>query len=145
MLGGRASPQRTKLFPNSEAWLLKVSRPSRLRVRLTHHMVPHHAGPSVQFFPSDTVLVDQGPTPRPQLPFRIAALRSQQIPISGFLDACPNTPLLTVFAASKWAAGGTYLLERGQQVGETTAEAPDLRRPPPSTLHHPHFMEYPRH
>lgn len=81
-------------------------------------------------FPRRHSLVDQGPTPRPLLPFRIAGLRPQQIPISGFLGACPNTPY-SLFCSNEMGCGrDIYLGKRaasrrddGGAPGPATASA----------------------
>lgn len=49
------------------------------------------------------------------------------------------------FAASKWAAGRTDILESQWQVEKTTEAPQDPRRSPPYALTRPHFKESPRH
>lgn len=62
--------------------------------------------------------------------------------ISGLL---PKHPPTHHFAASKWAAGGTDVLQSRRRVGETTEAPQDPRRSAPCTLGHPHLLESPWH
>ena len=109
---------------------------------LTHHVA--HTPPHVQPFPAGTVLEYWGQTPRPQLPFQIMA----SVPPDSHLlisELLPKHPAAHHFAAKKWAAGGTDVLESRRRVGETTEAPQDPRRSPPCALGHPHLLESPRH
>lgn len=89
MLGGRTGRQNMKLFPNSEAWLSKVSHPyhpSQGSADTSARPLPH-----VQAFPASTALED-GANNQATAPFPDYGLSSWQIPTSRFLGCSPNTP-----------------------------------------------------
>lgn len=106
-----------------------------LGVLLTHHIAP--PPPHVQAFPAGTVLEDWGPTPRPQLPFRITTTDPRRFPPLDFWVA-PQTPPTHHFAASEWVAGGTDVLDSrrrnerddGGASGPATVSALRPRTPP---------------
>lgn len=135
MLGGRTSPQNTKLFSNSEAWLSEVSHPYYLSwgsadiSRCISPPPPPYPAIPLRHCPGGLGANTQATAPFPDCGPRLPA--DSHLPIS---ELFPKHSPAHHFAASKWGAGGTYVLESGRRVGETT-EAPQYpRRSRPYTL-----------